>query len=72
MKVRVIYDVDGTCVKNITGYRISCQLSDSQIGLIKVYDKQGVVVKAYHFSKVYYMESDLENSKASKRRRKNH
>jgi len=61
MKLRVVFDADGTSEMNIEGHRISAQLFKQGRGtaLIKVYNEEGKNTKCYHFTKVYFMENIL-------------
>ena len=57
MKVRVLFDADGTSELPIEGHRISTQLfKTGGTALIKVYGKKGKMKKCYHFGKVYLIE----------------
>lgn len=61
MKLKVVYDVDGTDELIIEGFRIKTQLFKRGRGtaLINVYDETGKNTKCFHFTKIYYMEKEL-------------
>jgi hypothetical protein len=61
MKLRVVFDKDGTDELVIDGFRITTQLfkRGSGTALVNVYDETGKNTKCFHFAKVYYMEKNL-------------
>lgn len=61
MKVRIIYDSDGTHEKNLEGFRISTQMFHNSNGqaLVKVFDEHGKMTHVYHVAKVYIIEHEL-------------
>lgn len=57
MKVKIVYDADGTCELIIKAYCVSTQvLPGTCTALIKVYNKKNKITRTYQFSKVYWIE----------------
>jgi len=55
-KVRVVYDEDGTCVKEIAGHLVTAQLLPGGRGLIQTYDAHGDLVASFQASVTYSIE----------------
>jgi hypothetical protein len=58
VKLKIIYDADGTSELVIKGYRISSQELSHKGLLVKVYNKKGKKVRALQISKYYIAEKD--------------
>lgn len=58
MKIRIVYDADGTKTLNVNGHKITTQLFHdfNGSGLVLVCNKKGNVTQTYHFGKVYLIE----------------
>lgn len=57
MRVKIIYDADGTSELLIKAHRVSTQIyNGTSTANIKVYNKKGKITRTYQFSKVYMIE----------------
>lgn len=67
MIARICHDADGTCDLIVTGDKISVQTwrreNDRTVkALIKVYKRDGAMVRALHLSAVHHVDVDYEAS----------
>lgn len=52
-RVTVIYDMDGTNVEKIEGYRVTIQLRPRGNAIIRVLDEDNQILEAHHYRKAY-------------------
>lgn len=56
MRIRVIYDSDGTVDRIISGHRVSTQILEGRRAVITVYNRRGKVVRVLQLSRVYEID----------------